>query len=491
MRQAGVWGLAVAGMVLAFGLGGSPAQAQMPPTFADLADEVGPAVVNIRASQTIGMPRFGEDSPLERFNEFYDEFEQPQSAAGSGFVIDPTGVVVTNQHVIDGADQLEVTFSDGRSFVGDLIGEDEDTDLAVIQLRSSESLPFVNFGDPAESRVGDWVVAIGNPLGIGSTLTVGVISGRDRNISFGAYDNFIQTDAAINPGNSGGPLFNMDGEVIGVNSAIISPTGASVGLGFAIPSDLARTITDRLRRDGTIRRGSLGVRIQAVDSRIAQAYGLERPRGALISSVTADGPAAAAGLEPGDLVVAINGRTIDNERQLSTRVAEAEIGDFVELEFIRDGATATRDVEVEERTNTRPQIARSVFANPIEPGGAATALGVSVASVTPDTLRSYRAYDEADEGVVITYVDPASDAANYVDTGFIIVEIDEQPVRSPQAAARIAGEAALEDGPILLQLITPRGDTQFVAVLPVLDDAPQAVADEDGALEEPDAPSEE
>lgn len=465
-----IWGVC-GGLALAFGAMAPMVQAQTPPTFADLAERVAPAVVNIRASQSVGMPRFSEDSELNRFNEFYNDLETPQSAAGSGFVIDPSGIVVTNEHVIRDADRLEIAFSDGRTFAGELIGEDEETDLAVIQIQSDEPLPYVSFGNSEAARVGDWVVAIGNPLGIGSTLTVGVISGRDRNISFGNYDNFIQTDAAINPGNSGGPLFNLDGEVIGVNSAIISPTGASVGLGFSIPSDLATTIVERLQDQGEIRRGTLGVRIQPVDARIASAFGLERPRGALVNNITEDGPADVAGLREGDLIVSIDGRDVENERSLSTRIAQAPIGEEVELEILRDGRTQTISATIEERTVTKPRISQSVFAAPVEPGGAATALGVSVAPLNRDTLRTYRGFGEADEGVIVTYVDPQSDAADYINRGDIIVEIGGEPVRSPQAAARLAEDAAQSGEPILLRVTTRNGDTQFYAVLPVLDGA--------------------
>lgn len=462
-----------------------PAQAQRPMEgFADLAERVAPAVVNIRASQTVGLPRFQEGSPLERYNEFYDDLARPESSAGSGFVIDPSGIVVTNEHVIRDADQLEIAFSDGRTFRGELIGEDEDTDLAVIQIITDDPLPYVKFGDSDASRVGDWVVAIGNPLGIGSTLTVGVISGRDRNISFGAYDNFIQTDAAINPGNSGGPLFNTDGQVIGVNSAIISPTGVSVGLGFSIPSNLAHTIVERLRSEGQIRRGSLGVRVQAVDARLAEAYGLDRPTGALISDVTEDGPAAVAGVQPGDLILQFNGGVIDNERALSARIAEAAIGETISLDILRAGREQTIEVAVEERQLTKPRVSQSVFAAPVEPGGAATALGVSVAPLEPAIVRTYRAYGEAEYGVVITYVDPTADAANYLRKGDIIAEIDFEPVRSPQAATRLAEAAALTGEAVLVWVISSSGDARYIAIRPVLEGERDTASDAPSSAEE-------
>ncbi|MFA7638339.1 MAG: Do family serine endopeptidase [Parvibaculum sp.] len=337
--------------------------------FAELADQLSPAVVNISISQMVApqsldIPGIPEDSPL---NNFFDEFFEQQMNAGpqrvqslgSGFLIDPSGVVITNNHVIEGADRIEITFTDGTTLPATLAGSDPKTDLAVLRVESDETLPYVRFGDSGKLRVGDWVMAIGNPFGLGGSVTAGIVSALNRDIHAGNYDDFIQTDAAINRGNSGGPLFNLDGEVVGVNSAIISPSGASVGIGFAVPASTAQPIVEQLLKYGETRRGWIGVRIQTVTPDIAESVGLGPVRGALIAGLTEGGPAAAGGLEPGDVVLAFDGHPISTMRDLPRMVAGTEIGSTVELQIFRDGETLTRRVDVarlEDDVETWPDV---------------------------------------------------------------------------------------------------------------------------------------
>lgn len=337
--------------------------------FAELAEQLSPAVVNISISQMVApqsldIPGIPEDSPL---NNFFDEFFEQQMNAGpqrvqslgSGFLIDPSGVVITNNHVIEGADRIEITFTDGTTLPATLAGSDPKTDLAVLRVESDEALPYVRFGDSGKLRVGDWVMAIGNPFGLGGSVTAGIVSALNRDIHAGNYDDFIQTDAAINRGNSGGPLFNLDGEVVGVNSAIISPSGASVGIGFAVPASTAQPIVEQLLKYGETRRGWIGVRIQTVTPDIAESVGLGPVRGALIAGLTEGGPAAAGGLEPGDVVLAFDGHPISTMRDLPRMVAGTEIGSTVELQIFRDGETLTRRVDIarlEDDVETWPDV---------------------------------------------------------------------------------------------------------------------------------------
>ncbi|MEM7237035.1 MAG: trypsin-like peptidase domain-containing protein, partial [Pseudomonadota bacterium] len=289
-----------------------------PDSFADLAERLSPSVVNISTSQTVerpaeGAPQVPEGSPFEDlFRDFFDRRGQPQGprevqSLGSGFVISSEGYVVTNNHVIADADEIQVNFPDGTSLEATLIGTDPKTDLAVLKVEPDTPLPFVRFGDSSISRVGDWVLAIGNPFGLGGSVSAGIISARNRDIQAGPYDDFIQTDAAINRGNSGGPLFNMDGEVIGVNTAIISPSGGSIGIGFSVPSNLAKNVVAQLQEFGETRRGWLGVRIQQVNDEMAEALGLDEAMGALVADVTAGGPAQEAGIEAGDVIIKFDG----------------------------------------------------------------------------------------------------------------------------------------------------------------------------------------
>jgi serine protease Do len=323
-----------------------------PASVAPIAEKLTDAVVNISTNQNLKGP---DGAPLPKvpkgapFEEFFEDFfnrkggrgpsEQKVTAQGSGFVIDgKEGLVVTNNHVIEGADEIIINFADGSKLkVEKIIGKDTKTDLALLKVSPKKPLAEVAFGSSARLKVGDWVMAIGNPFGLGGSVSVGIISAKQRDINTGPYDDYLQTDAAINKGNSGGPLFNMDGEVIGVNTAIISPTGYSIGIGFAVPSDAAVVVIDQLRQFGETRRGWLGVNIQSVTEDLAEVYGVKENTGALVSSVAAEGPAAKAGIQEGDVIIKFDGKEVNSMRGLPRIVAQTQIGKEVEVELVRKG----------------------------------------------------------------------------------------------------------------------------------------------------------
>jgi len=453
---------------LAASIAPSPAFAARAPVegFADLSERLSPAVVNIRTSSNVdgGLPTFPPGSPLERFNEYLGGAPRTESSLGSGFVIDPEGIIVTNNHVIEGADAIEVVFQDGLTLDATVIGRDPATDLAVLRVSAGHDLPHVNFGDSDAARVGDWVVAIGNPFGLGNTLTVGVISARNRDISSGAYDDFIQTDASINRGNSGGPLFNLDGDVIGVNSAILSPSGGSVGIGFSIPSDLARTIVDQLMNFGETRRGWLGVGIQRVTSDLAESYGIGAARGAIVVRVTEGSPADEAGLEPGDLILSYNGQIVPDDRVLTRRVAETEVGREVAIEFLREDERRIVMVEIDRLDEGAASAAVRAEPPAASEGAVNTALGLTLAPLDAAARRRYGIADDA-KGVIVTFVDAASDAASKVRVGDVIEEVAWESVATPQDASELA-DAAGEGGKPVLLLINRGGQLVFESVRP-------------------------
>jgi serine protease Do len=464
------WGICLAALVLFSAVQASARPA--PNGFADLAERLSPAVVNISTSQVLAprdmeIPGLPEDSPLK---DFFDEFLEQQrrggpqrvQSLGSGFVIDPSGVVVTNNHVIEGADRIEVTFTDGTTLPAVIAGTDPKTDLAVLRVESDKPLPHVDLGDSGSLRVGDWVIAIGNPFGLGGTVTAGIVSALNRDIHAGNYDDFIQTDAAINRGNSGGPLFNLDGQVVGVNSAIISPSGASVGIGFAVPSSTVKPIVAQILEYGETRRGWIGVRIQTVTPEIAESLGLGSSRGAMIAGLTDDGPAAQAGLEPGDVVLAFDGRNIATMRDLPRVVAEAKIGSTVDVQIFRDGETLTRKITVAQLqeesaaeaapAEEKPELAETVV------------LGVGLASLNDDLRRRFNVA-EGLSGVIVIEVDPLSAAAERgVQPGDVIVQVAQRAVASPEDVKRIVeSEEKAGRKSVLLRLVAG-GETRFVAL---------------------------
>ena len=454
-----------------------PATAQgAPDSFAEIAAELSPAVVNISTAQTVSRPnregpQLPPGSPLEDFfKEFFDRRggggsgPRQVNSLGSGFVIDPTGYVVTNNHVIEEADEIEVNFSNGETLPATLIGRDPKTDIAVLKVDPDSPLPAVSFGDSETARVGDWVLAIGNPFGLGGSVSAGIISARNRNIDAGPYDDFIQTDAAINRGNSGGPLFNMDGEVIGVNTAIISPSGGSIGIGFSVPSAIASSVVEQLREFGETRRGWLGVRIQDVDEAIAEGLGLGEPVGALVSDVTTGGPAEEAGIESGDVILEFDGRKIEEMRDLPRIVAETQVGRTVDVEVLRRGQQERFEVTIALLEEERFGAGEAVESTVSDSGATATTLGMTIEPLS-GSLRSQFNIPEDVDGVVVTEVDGASSAAERgVRPGDVIVEVAQQEVSSPSEASRMIEETEDAGRRSVLLMLNRGGELRFVAV---------------------------
>lgn len=449
---------ALAATCLAF-LAIPAALAQPRDGFGDLADRLSPAVVNISAAQRMraeaSLPTFPPGSPLERFNDLLGDNPRVANSLGSGFIIDASGLVVTNNHVIEEADEVEVVFTDGRTLPADIVGVDPATDLAVLRIRGgSGDFPFVRFGDSDAARVGDWVIAIGNPFGLGGSLTAGVISARGREIG-GRYDDYLQTDVAINRGNSGGPLFDMDGRVVGVNTAIFSPTGASVGISFSIPSNIAAPVVRQLSQFGETRRGWLGVNVQAVTADTAEALGLSSPRGAIVSRVDPDGPAYAAGIERGDLILAFDGEIVPDDRRLPRMVADTPIGSRVSIDVLRRGEPLSLEVEVARLDEPDAVTPRPVGADADTPGvtpSSRTLFGLTLAPITDALRRTHRLHPDA-RGLVVTAVEAGSDAAGKVRVGDVVEEIAWTAVANVDEARQIARTAAGETGrPVLFSL---------------------------------------
>ena len=393
-----------------------------PETFRDLADELLPGVVNISTTQIIknrynNRPefQFPPGSPFEdMFRDFFDmdRNSRPKTrkatSLGSGFVIDESGYIVTNNHVIGEADQIEVVFQDETKMKAELVGKDPKVDIAVLKVKSKKKLKALKWGDSSESKVGDWVLAIGNPFGLGGTVTAGIISAKSRDIRMGQYDSFIQTDASINKGNSGGPMFNMNGEVIGINSAIFSPSGGSVGIGFAIPSTMAIDVIEQLKKFGKTSRGWLGVRIQFVTEEIAEAYGLDKPKGALVSSVEENSPSYKAGVKPGDIILKFDGKDIKKDRDLPRIVAATNAGKAVELEIWRSSKIKKLRVKLGElesyEEKGQAKLQNKNVPNKIEK------LGMQLVKITP-SLRARYKISEKTKGVLILNVESDSLAA--------------------------------------------------------------------------------
>ena len=458
-----------------------PARAQAPDgaplSFADLVDQLLPVVVNISTTQRSdsrrppAVPNFPEGSPFE---DFFDDFLNEQNpdlqpreatALGSGFVIDPTGYVVTNLHVIDGADEIRVILQDDTNLPAELIGSDEKTDLALLKVESDTPLPFAPWGDSDATRVGDWIIAIGNPFGLGGSVSAGIISARARDLDSGPYDDYLQTDAAINRGNSGGPMFNLDGEVIGVNTAIISPTGGSVGIGFAIPATIANNVVEQLREFGHTRRGWLGVRIQHVTSEIAESLDLDRARGALVASVDEEGPAQAAGIEAGDVILMFNDRPVTESRRLPRIVAETPIGHDVPVVVWRHGEEVSLSVIVGELEEAE-EAAQAPPANPEQEQDEAMVaeLGLTLGTIT-SSRRSEFSLGADTEGVVVVSVETGSPADEKgIVPGDVIVEVMQEAVTSPGDVAMRVREAQEVGRRSVLVLLDRGGELRFEAI---------------------------
>ena len=463
---------AVAGIALVAGSLSAPvaarAQSHGPESVADLAEPLLDAVVNISTSQNVKTegkgpvpPKLPEGSPFQEFFKDYFDSQKPEggekvNSLGSGFVIDPAGYVVTNNHVIEGADAIEVIFPNGSKLKATLVGTDTKTDLSVLKVEPKAPLKAVKFGDSRSMRIGDWVMAIGNPFGLGGSLTVGVVSARGRNINAGPYDNFIQTDAAINKGNSGGPLFNMKGEVIGINTAIISPSGGSIGIGFAVPTELAQNIVQQLIEFGETRRGWLGVRVQPVTDDVAASLGMDSAKGALISGVAKGGPVENGPIQAGDVVLKFDGKDIHEMRDLLRIVAESPVGKEVDVVILRDGKEETVKVKLGQLQDTTDEKAATEdpqaedgdggVVAPEDDGGTddqaqdqtpevreapQSVLGMNLV-VLSNELRTEKGIAESVEGVLVASVDPGSPAEQKgMKPGDIIVEVGQDFMEVP------------------------------------------------------------
>jgi serine protease Do len=473
-----------------------PASARSAPdSFADLAAKLLPAVVNVSSSQTITaknvpgpgagpeMPIFPPGSPFEQFFKDFLNRNRPgqgggggggdsaparrAQSLGSGFIVDASGFVVTNNHVIEGADEVSVTLQDNTVLKADIVGRDESGDIALLKVKTDKALPTVDFGDSSQSRVGDWVLAIGNPFGLGGSVTAGIVSARGRDIHQGQYDDFIQTDAAINRGNSGGPLFNMDGQVIGINTAIFSPSGGSIGIGFSIPSNMAKNIVAQLKQFGHPRRGWLGVKIQQVTPEIAESLGLKDANGAMVAGVTDGGPAEKSKIRGGDVILKFDGHDVKEMHNLPRIVADAEVGREVPVLLWRDG----KEVTVQTVLAERPADAELAAANDNGGGGKSadstkptdiTGLGLKVAPVSQDLKDKFQLGADQ-KGVVITDVAPNTPAAERgLKPGDVIVEVQQAEVTAPGDIQKQVDAARKADRKNVLMLIQREGGVQYV-----------------------------
>lgn len=449
-----------------------------PDSFADLAEKISPAVVNITTSTVVAQgtgpsPIVPEGSPFEDFfREFRDrnsEGDRPRrtTALGSGFVISEDGYVVTNNHVIDAADEIIVEFYSGIELEAEVIGTDPKTDIALLKVTSDVPLPFVSFGDSDTARVGDWVMAMGNPLGQGFSVSAGIVSARNRALS-GTYDDYIQTDAAINRGNSGGPLFNMDGDVIGVNTAILSPNGGSIGIGFSMASNVVTRVTEQLKEFGETRRGWLGVRIQDVTDDVAEAIGLEKTVGAMVTDVP-DGPAKNAGMLAGDVIMSFDGHEVADTRGLVRRVGNAAVGKTVRVVVFRDGKTETLKITLGRREEAEAgAVPAAQPGDDVQPSETVV-LGLTLSTLT-DELRSQLDLSENAEGLVVTDIDSLSEAYEKgIRAGDLITEAGQQKLSGVGDLQNRIDEAKEGGRKSLLLLVRRAGEPRFVA-LTITDD---------------------
>ncbi len=454
--------LAVALVALLWSAAPAIAQSRLPAEgFADLAARLSPAVVNIATSQRVegveDLPQFPPGSPMERFNQGLDEGAAEITSLGSGFIISADGNVVTNNHVIEAADAIEVILQNGQRFDATVIGRDPATDIAVLRVQTRQPLPFVALGDSDGARVGDLVLAIGNPFGLGGSLSVGVVSARNRNIDAGRYDDFIQTDAAINRGNSGGPLFNLAGDVIGVNTAIVSPTGASVGVGFATPSSIVAPVVTQLLRYGETRRGWLGVRLANVTAEIAERAGYQGQSGAAVTRITPGGPAAAAGLRPGDIVLKFAGRDVADSRALTRMVGEAQVGAQAELEIIRGGQNQAVQVTIQrlQETSDGPRVAEGDANEPPrrDDGGprGGRFFGLALSELDASLREEFQIEPEV-LGLVVLSADLGSANERMLRPGDVIEQMAFHDVESIVDARAMAERAAIGEHAIVLRI---------------------------------------
>jgi len=476
-------GIALAALAAALAvLPGEPAAARGPENIADVAEQVIDAVVNISTSQKVDphmsdLPDLPPGSPME---EFFDQFfknrrghgdnsdQAPHriNSLGSGFIIDPSGLVVTNNHVIADADEINVILNDGTKLKATLVGKDSKSDLALLRVHSDRPLKAVKFGDSDKLRLGEWVIAIGNPFSLGGSVTAGIVSARNRDINSGPYDNYIQTDAAINRGNSGGPLFNLEGEVVGVNTAIISPSGGSIGIGFAVPSDSAVAVIDQLRQYGETRRGWLGVRIQQVTDDIAESLNITPARGALVAGIDDKGPAKPAGIEAGDVVISFDGHEIKEMHDLPRIVADTQVGKTVDVVIIRKGKQETHKVTVG-RLQDSDKVAEAKPEPAPEKSVVQKTLGLELSAISDDLRKKFKIKDNVN-GVVVTGVDSSvasADPDKRLSPGDVILEVQYQTVSDPADLQKKIDQLKSQGKKIAVLLVSSGdGDTRFVAL---------------------------
>jgi serine protease Do len=443
----------------------APTASRMPngslPSFADLAAQVAPAVVNIKATSIAKTDfpdqLFGDNFPFPGFRAPNPQNPQPfrRQGTGSGFIIRKDGLILTNNHVVEGAQELTVTLSDKQQYTAKILGRDPKTDLAVIKIEPKAGLPTANLGDSDGVRVGDWVMAIGNPFGLSNTVTSGIVSAKGRTIGAGPYDDFIQTDAPINPGNSGGPLFNMAGEVVGINTAIFSQSGGNIGIGFAIPVNLVKNLVPELETKGTVTRGWLGVSVQPVTAELARSFSLDKERGALVGDVVAQGPADKAGIKRGDVIVSYDGKKIDESAALPALVASTPVGKTIPVEIIRDGKTQTVSVNIAKLNDPTAAL------NPIPEK---SQWGLALQNIRPDERRQMGL--TGNDGVLVTSVMPGSPAQNAgIQPGDVILQVNQAPVNTVQAVQDEVAKAK-GDKPLLLLVRRADGSTRFAALSP-------------------------
>jgi serine protease Do len=457
----------------------------LPDSFGDLADQLVPAVVNISTTQA--MPEKGNEKesaetpevpPSSPFDDFFRDFFNNRGghngqgaprplvhSLGSGFIIDASGLIVTNNHVIAGAEEINVILADDTILRAQIVGRDTVTDLALLKVEAKQPLPEIKWGDSNKARVGDWVLAVGNPFGLGGSVTAGIVSARARDIHAGPYDDFLQTDAPINRGNSGGPLVNLAGELIGINTAIYSPTGGSIGIGFAIPSSLARPVIEQLQKNGKVERGWVGVRIQAVTDEIAESIGLDKPRGALVTDVDQNSPAAKAKLQPGDVILSFDGKPIERTRQLPRLVAETPADKTVKLTLWRDGKESSVDIKIGP-LNPDKLATAAPAAPPSKDIATIDTIGMSLAKVTSELRRDLELPEDT-KGVVVVDVDEGGPAAKRgVQAGDVVAAIGRDAITAPEQVPDKVEAARKAGRKLVLVKIERDGAAQFVA-LPV------------------------
>ena len=460
--------------------GSPPAPPHFADVFSDLAGRLVGVVVNISTTKAMPPPAKGapgasppslSPSPQSSLDDFFRDFfghggpnGEPIASLGSGFIIDPSGLIVTNNHVIANAEQITVTLSDNTVLQAKVIGRDQVSDLALLKVDAKTPLPAASWGDSTKTKVGDWVLAIGNPFGLGGTVTAGIISATARDIHSGPYVDYLQTDASINRGNSGGPMFNLAGQVIGINTAIYSPSGGSIGIGFAIPSALARPIIDQLKATGKVERGWIGARIQPVTDEIAESIGLNKGRGAMIAAIDFDSPAAQGKLRPGDVILTYDGKPVERSRQLPPMVADTPPGKTVKVTIWRDGKEAAAELKVVALDPNRPPPPPPPQPEKPKPPPTITALGLKLARVTPDLRKQFSLPEGARGAVIVDVPQNSAASAQGLRPGDLIVAVGETPIATPEQIVQLVATAKKVGRKFALIRVEREESTRFIAL---------------------------